>query len=94
MATRAKIVVTYDDGRTEDFNPNRPRFLLDMENRWNVQSPERHEHIVWLAHHALVVSKGGDMPLEDWVDTVEDIDTINLEQADGDGEGKDNSSTA
>lgn len=87
MAAKARVDVTFDDEHVESFNPNRPRLLLDMENRFGVQQPERHEHIVWLAHHALVTLKGGGLPLDDWTNTVEDIDTIDLsEQEKGDGD--------
>ncbi len=75
-ARRAKMIVTMDDGSVHEFNPNRPRLLLDMEKRWGVQTPERHEHVVWLAHHALKV----DEPLDEWVDGVEDIVAMSAEE--------------
>lgn len=71
MATKAKVTVSYDDGTEVSFNPNRPRLLLDMEARWEVQSPERVEHVTWLAHHAV----GGSVPYDEWIDTVASIDT-------------------
>ena len=90
MAGKAKIVVTFDDGSTAEFNPNRPRLLLDMEKRYGVQSPERHEHVAWLAWHALVEIKGEKTPLDEWIDTVDEFDTVSLddEAGDGDSEGK------
>lgn len=75
MAAGSRIVVHYDDGSTETFNPNRPRFLLDMEKRFGVQTPERHEHIAWLAHHALA----SDQKFDDWVDTVEEFESVEPE---------------
>lgn len=71
---RAKVVVTYDDDRVVEFNPNRPRWLLDMEQRWGVQSPETHEQVFWLAHHVC----GDGMEFDDWVDSVADVDTVDL----------------
>lgn len=87
MARRAKVVVRFDDGTVKEFNPNRPRFLLDMEKRFGVQTPERHEHVVWLAHHAL----GKGVPFDDWVDTIEEMDSIVEDDESKDDEGKDQS---
>lgn len=67
--TSPKIRVTYDDGSIDEFNPNRPRWLLDMEKKFGVQTPERHEHVAWLAHRALAYEK----PFDDWIDTVAEI---------------------
>lgn len=79
---RARVVVRFDDGSTEEFNPNRPRYLLDMEKKFGVQSPERHEHIAWLAHHALAK----DTPFDQWIDGVTEFDTV--EDDDEESEGK------
>lgn len=76
-----RIVVVFDDGSKQEFNPNRPRFLLDMERKFGVQTPERHEHIAWLAHHAL--AKGKDF--DEWIDTVEEFESVDPEDED---EGK------
>jgi hypothetical protein len=84
---RARMIVTYDDGQVVDFNPNRPRYLLDMENRFGVQQPEKHEHMVWLAHHVVAP----DEPLDEWIDRVADIDAEDLSAEAS--EGKDSSST-
>lgn len=70
MAGKAKIVVEYDDGSVETFNPNRPRLLLDMEQKFGVQSPETHEHMTWLAHRALA----RDKKFDEWLDTVADLE--------------------
>lgn len=84
----ARITVTYEDGTTVDFNPNKPRLLLDLEKRWNVQVPERHEHVFWLAHRAVA----GDEPYDEWVDRVEEVETKAVEKPEGDDdEGKDQS---
>lgn len=83
----ARITVTYEDGSVVEFNPNKPRLLLDLEKRWNVQVPERHEHVFWLAHRAV----GGDEPYDEWVDRVEEVETRSLDEDKGDAEGKDQS---
>lgn len=70
----AKVVVQYDNGDVEEFNPNRPRTLLDMEKRWGVQQPETHEQVIWLAHHVLQPDKDWD----EWIDTVAELHTIDL----------------
>lgn len=87
MPRRARIIVRFDDGHTEEFNPNRPRFLLDMEKRFGVQAPERHEHVAWLAHHALAADK----PFEAWIDSVEELDSVAVDDDDDEKseEGKD-----
>lgn len=86
MAAKAKVVVTFEDGTTQTFNPNKPRLLLDMERKFGVQEPERHEHIAWLAYHALVELKGKDEPsFDDFIDSVEDFDSSS-EEADSSGE--------
>lgn len=82
----SRIVVRYEDGTSVEFNPNKPRLLLDLEKRWSVQVPEKHQHVFWLAHHAV----GGDEPFDEWVDRVEEVDTVDDEPAEGD-EGKDRS---
>jgi hypothetical protein len=69
---QARIVVHYDDGRRAVFNPNRPRLLLNMEAKWGVQQPDKHEQIAWLAHHAVAPGE----PYEDWVDTVDEFESI------------------
>lgn len=81
---RQRIVVYYDDGTKAEFNPNRPRLLLDMEKKFGVQTPDTHAQVFWLAHHAL----GGDTPFEEWVDTVDDLEDID----DAETAGKDPSS--
>lgn len=89
MAGKAKVVITYEDGTIEEFNPNRPRLLLDMERKFGVQEPETHAHVNWLAYHALVELKGKDDALgfEDFVDSIDDMDTIQSEgDADKSGE--------
>lgn len=83
MAERAKITVEYEDGSTESFNPNKPKFLLAMERKFGVSVPEKHEHIVWLAWHAL--GEPGDS-LNKWVDTVEYIDDGSSSEGDASGE--------
>jgi hypothetical protein len=81
-------VVHYEDGKTAEFNPNKPKLLLAIEKQFGVQSPEKHEHIFWLAHFAV----GGDVPFDDWIDKVEEVDTVGVEP-DSDDEGKGQSST-
>jgi hypothetical protein len=73
---RAKVVVTYDDDHVVEFNPNRPRWLLDMEQRFGVQSPETHEQVFWLAHHVC----GDGVEFDDWVDMIADVDMVDLER--------------
>ena len=85
---RAKVVVVYDDETVEEFNPNRPRYLLDMEKEWGVQSPETHEQVFWLAHHVLAK----DVDFDKWVDTVADVDTVDLAAQRGDAAGEGRSS--
>jgi hypothetical protein len=80
---RAEVVVYYDDQREERFNPNRPRHLLDMEKRFGVQQPETHEQVFWLAHHVVAP----DVPFDQWVDTVADVDTIERDGGAQQGEG-------
>ena len=82
--SRARMVVRFEDGSVKEFNPNKPRLLLDMEKRFGVQTPERHEHIAWLAHHALAP----DEPFDKWVDSVEEFESS---VAEDDDEGKDQS---
>jgi hypothetical protein len=79
------MVVRFEDGEVKEFNPNKPRLLLDMEKRFGVQTPERHEHIAWLAHRALAK----DEPFDSWVDSVEEFQTSFDE--DDEDEGKDQS---
>lgn len=80
----AKIVVRYEDGSEATFNPNKPKLLLALERKFDVQVPEKHEHLFWLSHLAV----GGDKPFDEWVDTVEEVDA----QVDSDEEpGKDQS---
>jgi hypothetical protein len=82
----ARIVVRYEDGTVSEFNPNKPRLLLDLEKRFGVQVPERHEHVFWMAHHAV----GGSEPFDDWVDRVEEVETQDDGEpaAEGGDEGK------
>lgn len=86
MTARAKVVVTFDDGTVEEFNPNRPKLLLDMERKFGVQEPERHEHIAWLAFHALVELKGKDDKFDAWIETVEDFDSTTTDSEADSGE--------
>ena len=77
----AKIVVRYEDGTEKSFNPNKPRLLLDLEKKYGVQAPEKHEHLFWLAHRAV----GGDTPFDEWVDSVEEVDAIGADQPEDGG---------
>jgi hypothetical protein len=79
---RTRVRVEYEDGHSETFNPNKPKYLLAMERKFKVQEPETHEELYWLAWHAL----GGDDlgPFDKWVDTVE---YVIPEDVDGGGDG-------
>lgn len=79
----SKIIVRYEDGSEAEFNPNKPRLLLALEKRFNVQAPERHEHLFWLAHLALAK----DEDFDEWVDSIDEVDAEGDDEKD-DGEGK------
>lgn len=83
--SRATITVTYEDGREEKFNPNKPKFLLAMERKFGVQVPEKHEHISWLSWHALGRPKD---TLEAWL---EDVEFIEEDAGTSAGEGDESS---
>ena len=80
-AGQSKAVVFYDDGSQQEFNPNRPRLLLDMENRYHVQTPETHQQVFWLAHHAVAPDEDFDL----WVDRVAEVKMETDEESSGEG---------
>lgn len=71
-SSRAMLRVEYVDGETVDFNPNRPALLLAMERKYGVQSPDKHEHVFWLAHSAVA---NGERFAE-WLDRVESVEPV------------------
>lgn len=82
--SKARVVVVYDDGQVAEFNPRRPRLLLDFEDKFHVQAPDTHAQLFWMAHHALAQ----DTPFDEWVDGVDDVDWIEEDAQDEAGEGK------
>lgn len=84
MAERAKVRVEFDDGSSTEFNPNKPKLLLAMEREFGIQVPEKHEHICWLAWHALGRPDGD---LDTWLDRVEYVEEV----SEGDAPGEDQS---
>jgi hypothetical protein len=80
---KSKATVWYDNGDSEEFNPNRPRLLLDMEDKFGVQTPDTHHQVFWLAHRAV----GGGKDFDEWVDGVEEV-VMDVDKADSSGEGR------
>lgn len=80
--SRASVTVTYEDGHTESYHPNKPKFLLAMERKFGVQVPEKHEHMAWLSWHALGRPKD---TLEAWLEDVEFIEEDDGSDSDGEG---------
>jgi len=71
---RIDVGLVYDDGRKQVVSVGRPADLIAFADTFDKLAPSE-PHVIreaaWLAHHAL----GVEQPLDQWVQTLEDITT-------------------
>lgn len=75
---RVRVVVTYEDGKVAEFNPRKPRLLLNFEEKYGTVEAveESAASMIRLAHMAL----GGKTGFDTWVDKIDDIELVQDEE--------------
>lgn len=69
---RIEVALVYTDGRKEVVNTGRPADLIAFADTFEKLAPSEPyavRELAWLAHRALKV----EQPLDEWIDTLDDI---------------------
>lgn len=73
-----KYLVTYEDGRSIEYKV-KPRHLVEHE----FETRKDGDNLIAKSYKLAWMASGSDEPFKDWLDTVDDIETLDLPDFDG-----------